>query len=135
MFPLSFCNFVFQIKLFSFFLHTITGEKVKYRLLFKKQNLNRSAGPMGCSRPVCECVQLVRATRASTTFPMCSRRLRSATALEISISDICTHTKIRLISTQKGSRIKLWLKAEIKPRATGKETENELTGLSPTSNR
>lgn len=33
--------------------------------------------------------QLVRATRASTTFPMCSLRLRSATAREISISDIC----------------------------------------------
>lgn len=33
--------------------------------------------------------QLVRATRASTTFPMCSLRLRSATEREISISDIC----------------------------------------------
>lgn len=37
-------------------------------------------------------VQLVRATRASTTFPMCSLRLRSATAREISISDICPAT-------------------------------------------
>lgn len=33
--------------------------------------------------------QLVRATRASTTFPKCSLRLRSATDREISISDIC----------------------------------------------
>lgn len=37
--------------------------------------------------------QLVRATRASTTFPKCSLRLRSATAREISISDICPATK------------------------------------------
>lgn len=35
-------------------------------------------------------VQLVSATRASTTFPMCSLRLRSATAREISISDTCS---------------------------------------------
>lgn len=40
-------------------------------------------------------VQLVRATRASTTFPMCSLRLRSATAREISISDICTATRTK----------------------------------------
>lgn len=33
--------------------------------------------------------QLVRVMRASTTFPMCSRRLRSAAAREISISVIC----------------------------------------------
>lgn len=33
--------------------------------------------------------QLVRVMSASTTFPMCSRRLRSAAAREISISVIC----------------------------------------------
>lgn len=38
-------------------------------------------------------VQLVKATRASTTFPMCSLRLRSATAREISISDICNKNR------------------------------------------
>lgn len=35
--------------------------------------------------------QLVSAINASTTFPMCSLRLRSATAREISISPICQH--------------------------------------------
>ncbi|EGV97198.1 hypothetical protein I79_003757 [Cricetulus griseus] len=33
--------------------------------------------------------QLVRAIRASTTLPMCSRKLLSAAAREISISVIC----------------------------------------------
>lgn len=33
--------------------------------------------------------QLVRAIKASTTFPMCSRKLRSATPRGISISPIC----------------------------------------------
>ena len=44
-------------------------------------------------------VQLVRATRASTTFPMCSLRLRSATALEISISDICNMNQMYRLGT------------------------------------
>lgn len=36
--------------------------------------------------------QLVRVMRASTTLPMCSRRLRSAAARDISISVICRET-------------------------------------------
>lgn len=48
--------------------------------------------------------QLVRVMRASTTLPMCSRRLRSAAAREISISVICRETAPALYGIRRAPR-------------------------------
>lgn len=48
--------------------------------------------------------QLVRVMRASTTLPMCSRRLRSAAARDISISVICRKTATAPYSIRRAPR-------------------------------